>query len=404
MPQSHAKLFVISWTIWQLRKHGSFSLKWPTRPQAPNICTRWTSMSNGALIWLQLQPLGNRRFHAPDWSFVSRERIALHAYSGRRRHGDFQWYLDAIGKQGRLEGLFVVSLDLVIDSQWGDIENKKTQHFWLNALPSGYIVAMLSGSPCCTWSSARGKQYEHTKIGCRGGPRVLRDLSALWGYHSVSLREKRQLYDGHLLLGFSIHAMVLLSTVGGTGALEHPSNLRIPMQQAFWRLPLMQLVMRLPGFQHIELAQGLLGADSTKRTGLLTLNLPDLPLFIRTNAACPHLPSTPHNRDRCTGPVPHCEIWRSIHQHFVKLLLRDFSPVYLLPMRRRRRPPFLFRSSPDVHRWRAPPWTHPSELTMQVREAAGKDPNLASILPQRDSFREQSVKKICIKKNNNINI
>ena len=35
---------------------------------------------------------------------------------------------------------------------------------------------------------------------------------------------------------------------------------------------------------------------------------------------------------------------------------------------------------------------------MQVREAAGKDPNLASILPQRDSFREQSVKKICINK------
>ena len=58
----------------------------------------------------------------------------------------------------------MVSLDLVIDSQWGDIENKKTQHVWLNALPSGYIVAMLSGSPCCTWSSARGKQYEHTKI------------------------------------------------------------------------------------------------------------------------------------------------------------------------------------------------------------------------------------------------
>ena len=204
---------------------------------------------------------------------VFRELIVLHAYS----------------KQGRLEGLFVVSLDLVIDSQWGDIENKETQHFWLNALPSGYIVAMLSGSPCCTWSIARGKQYEHTKIGGRGGPRVLRDLSALWGYHSVSLREKRQLYDGHLLLGFSIHAMVLLSTVGGTGALEHPSNLRIPMQQAFGAYYWCSWSCVCRAFSTSNWRKDCLELTAPRGPGCSHWASRIYP-FIRANAVCPHLP------------------------------------------------------------------------------------------------------------------
>ena len=76
-----------------------------------------------------------------------RERIVLHAYSGRRRPGDFQWFLDELGRQHKLEGMFVVSLDLVIDATWGDISNPATQRFWLDALRSGYIVGFLSAPP-----------------------------------------------------------------------------------------------------------------------------------------------------------------------------------------------------------------------------------------------------------------
>ena len=96
--------------------------------------------------------------------------------------------------------------------------------------------------------------------------------------------------DGHLLLGFSLHAMILLSTVQGSGALEHPAEPNDEQAASIWRLPLMQFILSLPGFSHIEFAQGLLGADSTKRTGLLTLNLPDLPRYLRANAVCAHLP------------------------------------------------------------------------------------------------------------------
>ena len=96
--------------------------------------------------------------------------------------------------------------------------------------------------------------------------------------------------DGHLLLGFSLHAMILLSTVQGSGALEHPAEPTDEHAASIWRLPLMQFILSLPGFAHLEFAQGLLGADSTKRTGLLTLNLPDLPRYLRANAVCAHLP------------------------------------------------------------------------------------------------------------------
>ena len=86
-----------------------------------------------------------------------RERIVLHAYSGRRRHGDFQWFFDHIAQEKSLTGFMVLSMDIVIDADLGDISQSDTQRFWLQAIRAGYVVAMLSGPPCCTWSVARGK-------------------------------------------------------------------------------------------------------------------------------------------------------------------------------------------------------------------------------------------------------
>lgn len=218
---------------------------------------------------------------------VFRERVVLHAYSGRRRPGDFQWFLDALGRRQDLAGFYVVSLDIVIDSTWGDISNQKTQRFWLESMRTGYVIGFLSGPPCCTWSIARGKQVANSR---RKGPRVLRTAAELWGFRSASLKEKRQIYDGHLLLGFSLHAMVVLSTVQSCGALEHPAEPADEAAASIWRLPIVQMITSLPGFRHYEFAQGLLGADSAKRTGLLTLHLPDLPKHLRANAVCTHIP------------------------------------------------------------------------------------------------------------------
>ena len=99
-----------------------------------------------------------------------------------------------------------------------------------------------------------------------------------------------QLMDGHQLLGFSVIAMTILATTGGAAILEHPAEPEEQELASIWRLPLLQLLSRLPGMQHLNMAQSLLGAPSPKPTGLLVLNLPSLPSWLVRWAVCPDLP------------------------------------------------------------------------------------------------------------------
>eukprot|EP00435_Cladocopium_sp_Y103_P029303 s270_g7.t1 len=219
-----------------------------------------------------------------------RERVVIHAFSGRRRPGDLQWFMEKFADQRHVDFLSVVSLDLVIDEQWGDLGRRATYDFWLTAIKSGYVLGFLGGPPCCTWSIARGKSFATSHRQRQAGPRIIRTLADLWGLQSLSIREKRQIMDGNFLLGFCIEALVLLYVVGGAGVLEHPAEPDEEEAASIWRLPVLQFMSSLPGFQQFTLAQGLLGADSTKSTGLLTLNLPELPRFIRAQAVTPNLP------------------------------------------------------------------------------------------------------------------
>ena len=220
------------------------------------------------------------------------ERVVVHAYSGRRRHGDFQWYMEAIAERKDIKHLFVVSLDLVIDQEWGDIGRQESYEFWTHAIYSGYVIGMIGGPPCCTWSAARGKTDASMAQLGRTGPRPIRSAAELWGFWSLSIREKRQILDGHRLLAFSLICMMLLEQVDGSGVLEHPSEPADPLSPSIWKLPLMILLLQLPGFDKVVFAQGLLGADSAKSTTLLTLNLPTLPKHIRAHAISAEVPKT----------------------------------------------------------------------------------------------------------------
>ena len=171
-----------------------------------------------------------------------RERIVLHAYSGRRRHGDFQWFLNhcQLACPGAL--VHVVSVDIVIDPHLGNISDPSIRAFWYHGMRQGYVAGFLSGPPCCTWSRARGKVAPGMSSQKRA-PRVLRDLAHLWGFYSVSIREKKQLMDGHTLLAFSVQSMGMLATTGGIGALEHPDDPRDDAACAsIWRLPIVNML------------------------------------------------------------------------------------------------------------------------------------------------------------------
>ena len=219
---------------------------------------------------------------------VFAEKVVLHAYSGRRRPGDLQWFLEMCAQKFPEVTLHVVSLDIVIDSHYGDISKAEVRNQWYHGMREGYITGFLRGPPCCTWSKARGKTMAGRSK--KHGPRILRDADHLWGFLSVSLREMAQLSDGHCLLGFSVTAMTILATTGGSGILEHPAEPEEQELASIWRLPIIQLLSRLPGMTHLNMAQGLLGAPSPKPTGLLALNLPTLPQQLVKWAVCSDLP------------------------------------------------------------------------------------------------------------------
>lgn len=100
----------------------------------------------------------------------------------------------------------------------------------------------------------------------------------------------RPLRSADELLAFSIICMILLDEVDGAGILEHAAERSDPACPSIWKLPLIELLLALPGFAKVTFAQGLLGADSAKSTTLLTLNLPSLPQHIRANAVSKELP------------------------------------------------------------------------------------------------------------------
>ena len=214
-------------------------------------------------------------------------RILLHAYAGRRRAGDLQFFLDSLYTCKDGISLMVVSLDIVIDQHFGNIADAEVRQFWMHYIQCGWVCAFVAGPPCNTWSVARRNQLA---TGQRG-PREVRNSDALWGLPSLSLKELDDIILGNLLLGFSLLSLLCLWSTNGTGLLEHPAEPEDAEAASIWRLPLMHLLMALKGFQRHRVAQGLYGAPSPKPTHFLTLNIPN---FVSTMHRCrltPHLPA-----------------------------------------------------------------------------------------------------------------
>ena len=219
----------------------------------------------------------------------SSERIFLHIFSGRRREGDLQFYMEKLFDQFCPDGtiLCVVSVDLMINQQWGNVRLQATQQFWLQGLRAGWVCGALCGPPCETWSQARHVQeVPHTMR----GPRPLRDSDNLWGFDSLNLREAQQVAIGNELLLFTIELLYALACAAGFGVIEHPKEPDDPAKPSIWRLAIMKLLVQFPGVEVIDLAQGLLGAHSLKPTRLLALNLPMLRGHLRAHQVTPDLP------------------------------------------------------------------------------------------------------------------
>ena len=54
-----------------------------------------------------------------------RHLYVLHLYSGRRRQGDFQFFLEKLSRPGAI--LHTILVDIVLDKTWGDAMRRKTR-------------------------------------------------------------------------------------------------------------------------------------------------------------------------------------------------------------------------------------------------------------------------------------
>eukprot|EP00435_Cladocopium_sp_Y103_P054660 s55_g17.t2 len=227
--------------------------------------------------WTTFQPLPRS---------LCRHKLILHAYAGRRRRGDIEWFIEALASQHETFVLQVVSVDIIIDTVYGDITKETTRRFWLAHILDGYVVAFIAGPPCNTWSRARNHVLDNGR-----GPRVVRTPQEPWGKASLSLRELQQIYIGTLLLGFAFHCMAALAMRSGVGILEHPKEPDGDDLVSIWKLPILRTILELPGMRLISLSQGLFGAQTAKPTSLLVLGLSTLERELHAHRVTVHLPS-----------------------------------------------------------------------------------------------------------------
>eukprot|EP00438_Fugacium_kawagutii_P030569 Skav210928 [mRNA] locus=scaffold978:365318:370450:+ [translate_table: standard] len=208
-------------------------------------------------------------------------RIVLHVFAGRRRRGDFQWFLDAMAEQFDYP-LWVVSLDIVISAEHGDLLNAGVRRYWYQAIFDRWVCGLLCGPPCETWSIARGNVLTTASGRQTMGPRPIRASDAPWGKSSLRLREIKQIVASNQLMEFGLVGVAAVGLNGGLGVLEHPLEPEDDDKPSIWKQPLMNALLRLPGFRTVRLAQGLLGAWSPKPTQLLAANLPTQGGFMTT--------------------------------------------------------------------------------------------------------------------------
>ena len=190
-----------------------------------------------------------------------RDRYLLHFFSGRRRAGDVQFYLD----QGMT--VHTVSIDIVVGDTLQDLMRPETQKWWRDAMLAGYVIGLLALARLGVEQEVLTSLAKKDRVCC--GPMGTR------------LRELRQLVFGSTLLLYMLEAFIMVALAGGAALLEHPAEPEESTLVTLWRLALVAVIEELPGVTRHRLKQGCMGSESSKPTDLLCANLHTLPSRLR---------------------------------------------------------------------------------------------------------------------------
>ena len=199
--------------------------------------------------------------------------VFAHLFSGRRRRGDFHFFLDSWAAQHQVD-LLILSLDTAVDFDVGNLMLRSET--WTRLAPlykKGCITGTLTGTPCETFSEARFTEPPEDWEG-PPWPRPLRSSERLYGLPHISNKELRQCWCGSTFFLQACFAASCHLTQGGYMLGEHPAIPSKPERPSTWTSAIMTIFKKHPSVKLHHINQYLFGAHSVKPTGVLAVNLP----------------------------------------------------------------------------------------------------------------------------------
>ena len=216
----------------------------------------------------------------PLGSFIKLNvRLVLHLFSGQRREHDFQAEFERFLQCSNFKSnVCVLSLDIVLHPQLGDLTNPQAISLWQDLIALGIVIFVLAGPPCETWSAAR---YLALPDDGPQGPRPLRSQTQLWGLPILKRAEAQSVSVGNALLRATIRMFYAALTSPATAVImEHPMRPSwMPTAPSSWLVPELRYLARQPNCVSVDIDQCMFGAASKKPTTLLCLQVQHLHLL-----------------------------------------------------------------------------------------------------------------------------
>jgi len=201
----------------------------------------------------------------------------LHLFSGQRREGDIQYWIEhQLNKPlMRAHCVVVLSIDIVNDPIMGDLTRQDTLALWVRLYREGLALGLIAGPPCETWTVARFMAV----VGMSNPPPPLRSLDEIWGLKNLSRKHRQQVMIGNELLRATLVLCAEAHTSGAFAIVEHPDEPTwVPEAPSIWRSTFVQHFKQHLGADLVNFDQCATGADSKKPTCLMSINMP----FLRT--------------------------------------------------------------------------------------------------------------------------
>ena len=168
----------------------------------------------------------------------------LHFFSGQRRPGDFQDWLDQSLSLTHYP-VWVISLDVAVGAKLCDLSCGGGVARWLGLAIAGRVVMVLGGPPCETWSVAR---WNGGSRATGSGPRAVRSSLHLWGLHDLDAGERQQVALGKALTRTVILFLAAARVHGFAAIMAHPQLPSwMPQAPSSWKLPELKLLARAGG-------------------------------------------------------------------------------------------------------------------------------------------------------------